>query len=537
MHNVLKKIIKRVWPSRCAERPSWAEHRSRINALVAESSRGTKTAARKQVAFLNVRGWPLQVSTDALAVAALQKRGNSVLLLSCSESLPFCMYGPATRPLEEQRDCLSCCSVKSDVFSTIEQETLWPKSLQLPARLNNEIQNLSSIKECTEFSWRSQQYGSQVYASLAWFLRRSKLRDEDIRLYKAAIGAAARTHISIDSFLDRREVDCFVLFNGDFTPEATAATVLKSKGVRFVCHDYAFEERLGVASDSSVWDDLTFNDKNPAWRQSVDSSMIAGAEGLIKQWKRKGGYQGQLFWNKATTADQQEVKQKVGLDQRPLAVAFTNLTYESSVVGKDRTFESQFKWIDELVRWFSRHSQFQLAVRCHPAEERKDHWKPTETITEHLRMTYRVLPENIKLIGPADTISSYSLGDLADAVLVYSSTIGLEFAEAGKPTVTAAHVHYADRGFTIDPRDPASYFSALYEHLSNHHGKCPHSTLLARDYVAWLMFKRTLPIEGISNMEEYWPHIGFSRLSDIDEVRAPNLHKWVNLISTGEKWW
>jgi hypothetical protein len=484
-----------------------------------------------------MRGWPLQVSTDALAIAALQKRGNSVLLLSCAESIPFCMYGPATRPLEEQRDCLSCCSVKSDVFSTIEQETLWPKSLHLPSKLCNEIQNLSSIKECTEFSWRGQHYGSQVYASLAWFLRRSKLRDEDITLYKSALVAAARTHISINSFLDRRAVDCFVLFNGDFAPEATAAAVLKSKGVRFVSHDYTFEERLGVASDSSVWDDLTFNDKNPGWRQSVDSSMISGAEDLIKKWKHNGGYQGALLWDNTTTVDQQEVRQKLGLDQRPLAVAFTNLTYESSVVGKDRTFESQFQWIDQVIQWFSGNPQFQLAVRCHPAEERKDHWKPTETITEHLRTTHMVLPENIKLIGPADAISSYSLGNLADAILVYSSTIGLEFAEAGKAVLTGASVHYADRGFTIDPRDPASFFRALYEKLSNHPEKCSHCTLLARDYIAWLMFKRTLLMEGISNLDEYWPHIKVHCLSDIDETRAPNLHKWVNLISAGEKWW
>jgi hypothetical protein len=537
MLKTVKQIIERICRYRHARQPAWQQNRSRINDLVEKSSRHTKLLKPKRVAFLNIRGWPLQVSTDALAIALLQKHGHSVSLLSCEESLPFCMYGPVTRPIEEQRDCSSCCAVKSSVFSSVEQETLWPRTMNLPQKISREIQNLSSIKECTEFSWKNYHYGSQVYPSIAWFLRRSKLGEGDLQLYKSAISAAARSSIALEEFLNRKQVDTFVLFNGDFTPESTAAAVLKSKGVRFVSHDYTFEERLGVALNASVWDDLTFDGKDPAWRRSIDASMTSAADTLIAEWKRKGGYQGQLFWDASTMATQQDVRLKVGLDDRPIAVAFTNLTYESSVIGKERAFKSQFHWIDQLLKWFSENPQFQLVVRCHPAEERTDHWRPQETITDHLRANHAHLAENIKIVNPSNKLSSYSLGNLANIILVYSSTIGLEFAEDRKTTLTAAHVHYGDRGFTIDPPDSSAYFSVLHEQLSGRGDNFPHGSVLARDYIAWLLFKRTLLIEGIANMEDYWPSINARRLSDLDKKCAPNLHNWVQLMTCGQKWW
>jgi hypothetical protein len=289
--------------------------------------------------------------------------------------------------------------------------------------------------------------------------------------------------------------------------------------------------------NDSVWDQFTFETESRLHPPPVSEEERGLALKLIDEWRSTGGYIGHLFWTTSGLAENVDLRQQLGLDARPVACAYTNLTFESSVVGKDRAFSNQFEWITALVSWFRDHPSYQLVLRCHPAELRKDHWCPNESLTEFIKSELSPLPENIRLIGPDAGVSSYGLGMLSSVVLVYSSTLGLELAERGKSVITAAHVHYAGRGFTKDPLTSSEYFQCLGAELQIEFKQTAGAHQGLVDYLAWFMFRRLSQFEAILNVGESWPRIRVRRLKELGSSRMTGVLQICRLIADGSKWW
>jgi hypothetical protein len=393
------------------------------------------------------------------------------------------------------------------------------------------------IEDCRRFEWDSFPYGELVYEGVVWFLRRSKLTENDAPLYRKALVAAHTTRVGVERMVAQRKPETVVMLNGDFNVEQVAGFVLKRLGVRYVTHDYTFHERLGVAANASVWDDLTFSDQSRICPPAVTKREHSQAEKLLKQWRRTGGYQGDLFWKSKDLQREANLRAEVGLDSRPLAVAYTNLTFESSVLGKDRAFKDQLEWVSALVSWFAVHPDYQLAVRIHPAEVRNDHWRPNESLFDFIVTKLAPLPENIHIISPNAKLSSYALGSFARVVLVYSSTLGLEMAERRKRVITAAHAHYAGRGFTSDPANTKEYLEALEEYMKSDSMLSEEGRTALVSYVGWLMFRRLAPFEPLSEIKEDWPKVNVKCLADLSNSKLIGFQQVCRLIADETSWW
>ena len=76
------------------------------------------------------------------------------------------------------------------------------------------------------------------------------------------------------------------------------------------------------------------------------------------------------------------------------------------------------------------------------------------------------LPPNVFVVPSDSRISSYGLGAMSSAILVYASTMGLELAVMGKPVVVAGQVHYTGKGFTVDVPNREAYPALLREAIS-----------------------------------------------------------------------
>lgn len=501
-----------------------------------ESTRLTPKPDAKRIVILSIRSWPLHLVTESLIAAQLRRMGHSVSFLWCSDSLPFCMNTSSNVPKEYQRNCESCCGSKKIVPGEYFERDDIPSAIEVCADLQQQLTNLD-IAGCRHFTWRNVPYGDLVYRGVAWFLRRSILTEGDTSLYKNAILSAHAAEVGIENVVQHRNPDAVVLLNGDFSVERLAGFVLKRLGVRFIAYDYTFHGKLGVSVNDSLWDQLSFDKGNPCKSAGASKRERKQALAIFKQWRKSGGYQGNLFWTKHDLAGDGECKKKLKLDARPLVTAYTNLTFESSVVGKDRVFRDQFEWISSLISWFKVHPNYQLVIRIHPAEVRKDDWRPNESIADFISKKFLPLPENIRLIEPDSAVSSYDIGMASDAILVYSSTLGLEFAERGKQVITAAHVHYAGRGFTVDPVSEEDYFSSVERQLLNPAlvTTDQHEKLI--NYVGWFMFRRLLDFEPVTSVEHGWPELHARTLDALGSPKMRNLTKVCRLIADGETWW
>ena len=168
-------------------------------------------------------------------------------------------------------------------------------------------------------------------------------------------------------------------------------------------------------------------------------------------------------WQGTPAQGGNQARASLGLDERPVALLATNVLGDSLTLGRQVFSESMEEWIVRTVQYFAGRVDTQLVIRVHPGETLTH----GTSMVDVVRRTLPKLPAHIHLIGPAEKVNTYDLVDVADAGLVYTTTVGMEMAMSGKPVLVAGQTHYRGRGFTFDPSTWEEYFAQLHSLLAN----------------------------------------------------------------------
>lgn len=106
----------------------------------------------------------------------------------------------------------------------------------------------------------------------------------------------------------------------------------------------------------------------------------------------------------------------------------------------NRVFQDNFDWIKETVEIFKRNPEKILVIRIHPREfanKREGlNSKEGSAIVNFLRDME--LPNNIIVNVPKDEISLYDLANITEMLINSTSTVGLEFAALGIPSISVS---------------------------------------------------------------------------------------------------
>jgi hypothetical protein len=235
------------------------------------------------------------------------------------------------------------------------------------------------------------------------------------------------------------------------------------------------------------------------WLAENDEVMLQRTEQLWEEWKDQPLAQSQLEqiralyssrqnaslwenfsrrWQGQPSQGGEQVRQALGLDTRPLAVLAANVIGDSLTLGRQVFSRNMTEWLQRTLRNFSQRPGVQLVVRIHPGER----YTKGPSVSDVVREVMPVLPENIRLVAAGDPINTYDLLEIADLGLVYTTTVGMEMALSGIPTVVSGQTHYRGKGFTFDPQDWDDYFELLNQILAD-----PQASRLERTQVdlAW----------------------------------------------------
>jgi len=263
--------------------------------------------------------------------------------------------------------------------------------------------------------------------------------------------------------LDEGDYDWVVIPNGSVYEYGTCLEMAKARGVgcgSYDCNDRRQSVFIGLNLPCVALDATEF------WNADAPHVLHDERRARVANWmmqRELPGWneRGNAVWQGQPThvAPVPELLSQLALDPaKPTALLCTNLAWDTTVLGQNRTFASMIEWILATVGWFADRPDKQLVVRVHPVEK----VVPTnEPVVPIVRAKFPDLPPNVRLIDGGDAVNTYGLMRLAHCGLVYTSTTGLELAMRAVPTVVVGKTHYAGRGYTIEPPDPASYFAAL----------------------------------------------------------------------------
>ncbi len=161
--------------------------------------------------------------------------------------------------------------------------------------------------------------------------------------------------------------------------------------------------------------------------------------------------------------------------QRRLVVAYTSSEdevrgvrfYESAlgveIYPGNSPFVDQFDWLQSLVDFVEASDDLQLVIRVHPREAPNHREKRTSENLREMQRRFSGSYRNVRVVWPADDVSSYDLAEIADVGLIALSTIGFELARLGVPVIASMqHLAEAPAGVFVgwdNTRD--GYFAAL----------------------------------------------------------------------------
>jgi hypothetical protein len=131
----------------------------------------------------------------------------------------------------------------------------------------------------------------------------------------------------------------------------------------------------------------------------------------------------------------------------------------------------------------------------------------------------------VRIVGATDPTSSYPLMAASDAVLVFTSTTGLEAAMRGVPVIVAGQTHYRGKGFTVDVATPGEYEAALEKVLDDPASFRPDPERVAR-YAYTFFFRAPVATPGV---EEHVLGLARITVDDLTEL-APGANAAVDEI-------
>jgi Capsule polysaccharide biosynthesis protein len=454
------------------------------------------------VLVLSMRDWSIHVQIEAMLGHALELRGAKVHYLTCGGGHEICdrvntWEGPpvpcrsCTRYVENS---LSAHGRTPIALSDMSAAEPWP-----------ELDDMS-LDELRLVAFDGLELGSIVEVPVKWFLLADSLGNDPIgaHTFRAFLRVARTIAVQVERALDQIQPDRVLMLNGLFLFEAIASASCRRRGVAVATYERGF-----------VIDTFLFDGQNPAglsdlstvWPKWSDRELTAAEEGSLDEYlddRRHGRRTADEYWRDVSFT---------GLERASTgsrAVLFTNLVWDSAVVGQDIAFSSIVDWLSATVDVFESRPDDELIIRIHPAEEKLSGRESRERMLDALRAVRPVLPSNVRVIEAGDPMSSYVLMEQADIGLVYSSTTGLEMVLAGKPVVVAAQTHYRGKGFTIDASSAESYGRDVSAALDDPLRYAP-DTARARRY-AYLFFFRA-PYQGLGVTE----HVrGLARVTATD---------------------
>lgn len=162
-------------------------------------------------------------------------------------------------------------------------------------------------------------------------------------------------------------------------------------------------------------------------------------------------------WQGVPTQGTEKIRKQVVLDDRPVVLLATNVLGDSLTLGRQVFTKSMAEWIERTVQYFVPRDDVQFVIRVHPGEI----LTRGVSIVEIIHKLMPELPEHIHLIQPKDAINTYDLVEITDVGLVYTTTVGMEMAMAGIPTIVVGQTHYRGVGFTYDPDSYVNYYKML----------------------------------------------------------------------------
>jgi hypothetical protein len=314
----------------------------------------------------------------------------------------------------------------------------FPPNKFTPSDLSGDFR---SVEELKQYRYDGEGIGMGVASSLISIYREHRL---DTMVHRKEVARELGTSVQVYETLKREfeefKPDRLYIFNGRISNHLSAVLLCKRMGINYFTYEVAGTWNRYLLRENSTSHSI------PAMREEMEMLWAVGGperEKMAKEWfekKRAGVDQGTMM---SFTKRQAKGLLPEGYNPEKKNIAIFNSTLDeyTAVDGWENRlyFPDETAGIRRILEAFESDERYVFYLRAHP------HMK---NISRSRNSQLRDIGElasrfgNLRVIWPADSIDSYALIDACEKIITFGSTIGVESAYWGKPSILAGRATY-----------------------------------------------------------------------------------------------
>lgn len=365
--------------------------------------------------------------------------GHEVYILFCGKSLDMCF----TNMSGDKKNCTFCTANylfydRLNISSKIRMISLkdfMTEEITLNSRKNKFLYN--NINEIKRIKYKDVSIGLACLSSYVSYTRNlyPLIDGSFIAYFDNLLRNSALQCDLISSVIDKLNPDHVYGYNGRFLDSRPAWEIAKNRKIPF--------SLLEAQYTFSYCNKIVFNNDTPHSIQSLNENFIQELwNNTNSDFNQKRDLAVEFFERRKNALPAGDkvytINQKIGLipenwdRSKKNIVIYTSSEDEFVAIGEEfekySIFPSQLTGIEEIVKHFINDDGTRFYLRIHPnlADVRFSYHRKLYELSKY---------RNLTIIEPKSEVSSYSLIDNADTVIVFGSTIGIEAAYWGKPVI------------------------------------------------------------------------------------------------------
>lgn len=251
----------------------------------------------------------------------------------------------------------------------------------------------------------------------------------------------------LELYIDEIKPDLIVFHNGRFSSLKPIYQLAKNKGIDYIATEHVRDiqkvSRKNFTYNNMPHATSVFIEKIEKYWNEGGEDKLAIAKAFFDN-RRYGKFAG----DKVYTSMQHAGELPTGFDSSKRNIAIFNSSEDeffslSKEIDESVLFPTQIEAFTTIFNHYKNDEGIHFYIRLHPNLMST----PQEYQDKFLHLNYK----NVTVIPPKSSISSYTLMDHCDKIIVFNSTMGLESTYWGKAVIALSDTYYTKMGIGYRP--------------------------------------------------------------------------------------
>lgn len=388
--------------------------------------------------------WPSHYESELELIKDLIDEGHEVTQVYCDAQLPNCDLNPFMVP----EKCDSCVVKHRSGLEALGKKI---RSIPIPELTEEDKNTVSAIptsfsrlEELRSLTTGRFKIGLGIINSIVAITRdpAPSLVEYKPTLQNYIISSAG-IYYAFLKILEEQKPDRVYAFSGRFAHTAAVYSACREKGIDCYLHERGSSlDKYSLTRNATITD-LDFNKSAilKTWEETEEIKRNQVGENFYKG-RRQGVIQN---WYSFTKEQVEILPQNWNSAKRNILIIHSS-DDELATAWHDAEaiiYADQISGIRAIAESFSHDDEIHFYLRIHPNFK--------QVTSPRKKELYELDYPCLTVIPAESTLSTYLLMDSCEKVISFGSTVGVEAAFWGKPSILAGNAFYKDLGSTYEP--------------------------------------------------------------------------------------